>query len=271
MDNAKIEALREFASEIRKDIVRMIGVARSGSIETPLSVADVITFLYYEEMDTEPTNRPSRTRDRFLLGMRAATPALYAVLARRGYFDREELWHYKRLGALLQPLPEFRRVPGIDAPCVSSPSEIALLAGLAHARQAAGLSYRIFCLVAICDCLDPVFWSEVRKIKEKNLRGIVLLINSPLNWKLEGDAAAGYAAKFAALGWSADHADGHDFSDMERAFGRSGEFSLPPKAVFVSTLSGKGLSLAEQQRVRYCRLKSFQEIENILEELENGR
>lgn len=271
MDITKIEALRDFASEVRKDIVRMVGVARSGTIEMPLSVADVLVFLYCKEMNFEPANSLSSHRDRFLLGMPAATPALYSVLARKRYFDREELWHYKRLGALLQPQPEFGRVPGIDAPCVSPPGEIALLAGLAQVRQADGMDYRIFCLIEISDCLDQTFWYEVKKIKENDLCGIVLMINSPLGRRTEGDTAALYAARFAADGWSADHADGHDFADMERAFERSGSFCLPPKAIFVSTLRGKGLSLLEQQRARDFRLRSFQEMENALEELENGR
>lgn len=271
MEVAKIEALREFASEVRKDIVRMVGVARSGTIETPLSVADVLTFLYCEEMNVGPAVCQPRTRDRFLLGMCAATPALYAVLARKGYFDREELWHYKRLGALLQPLPEFRRVPGIDAPCVRQPGGIALLAGLARARQAAGIDYRIFCFIEIRDCLHEVFWSEIKKIREIDLRGTVLLINSPLGMNGKGDSAAFYAAKFAAAGWSADHADGHDFADMKQALRRSGNFSPTPKAIFLSTLSGKGLSLLEQRKARDFRLKSFQEMENALEELENGQ
>lgn len=271
MDGAKIEALQEFAAEVRKDIVRMVGVARDGSIEKPLSVADVLAFLYCDEMNTDPISYSAEMRDRFLLGMHSATPALYAVLARKGYFEREELWHYKRLGALLQSLPEYGRVPGIDAPCVRSSSEVALLAGLAQARQADGLDYRIFCLVEISDCLDPIFWIEITEIKESDKHRIMLLINSPLDRKSEGDSAAHYAARFASIGWRADHADGHDFADMKRAFERSGDSSLAPKVVFVSTLSGKGLSLSEQRRARYFRIKSFQEMESALEELENGR
>lgn len=271
MDGAKIEVLQEFASEVRKDIVRMVGVARDGSVEKPLSVADVLTLLFCEEMNIEQTSHRVKTRDRFLLGMHLATPALYAVLARKGYFEREELWHYKRLGALLQALPEYRRVPGIDAPCVRSSSEVALLAGLTQARNAAGLDYRVFCLIEISDCLDPVFWIEVTKIKESDQRRIILLINSPLDRKGEGDSAAHYAARFASIGWRADHADGHDFADMKRALERSGDSGLAPKVVFVSTLSGKGLSLSEQRRARYFRIKSFQEMESALEELENGQ
>lgn len=272
MDNARIKVLQELASEARKDIVRMTGVARSGPIEAPLSVTDVLVFLYCEAMSVRPGDSSARGRDRFLLGMGAATPALYAVLARRGYFDREELWHYKRLGAMLQPLPDFRRVPGVDAPCVISASEVSILAGLADTLRADGLDNNIFCLIEKADCENPDFWAEIENIGKKDLRGIILIINIPRETgEFQKNEIALYAKKFNDFRWEAVYADGHDFADLERAFGELYSCAASPAVVFIFTQRGKGLSYLEKQKVKYSRQLSLQEMDSALEELENGR
>lgn len=272
MDSARIKVLQELASDARKDIVRMVGVARSGSIETPLSVTDVLVFLYCEAISAGPGESLAKGRDCFLLGMGAATPALYAVLARRGYFDREELWHYKRLGAMLQPLPDFRRVPGIDAPCVLSASEVSILAGLAETLRADGVGGNIFCLIEKADCANPDFWSEIENIGKKGLRGIVLLINTPVEaGEPEKEEIVRYVEKFNSFSWKVLYADGHDFADLERAFSSLCSGRVSPGVVFVSTQCGKGISNLEKQRVKYSRQLSLQEMDSALEELENGR
>lgn len=272
MDSARIEALQSLASEVRKDIVRMIGVARSGSIETPLSVTDVLTYLYWEAMILQPQDHLRRDRDRFLLGVGGAVPALYAVLARRGYFDREELWHYKRLGSVLQPLPDFSRVPGIDGPCVESASEIAVASGLAAVLGAEFFDCRVFCMIDINDCLNPGFWSEADIIGKKGLCGITLLLVNQINDREEEkETIAGYTKNFTEKGWYTDFAEGHDFADIERTFVRLDTEKLVPKAVFVSTLTGKGLFLSESGQSRNLKTLSAQEMDRALEELENGR
>lgn len=272
MDSARIETLQALASEVRKDIVRMVGVARSGSIETPLSVTDVLTYLYWEVMTVQPRNYRHKDRDRFLLGVGDAVPALYSVLARRGYFDREELWHYKRLGSMLQPLPDFPRVPGIDGPCVESASEIAVASGMAAILSAESFDSRVFCLIDINDCLNPGFWSEAAVIGKKGLRGMTLLLVNHLNDSEEAkETVAEYAKSFTEKGWYTDFTDGHDFADMERVFSRLDAKNLVPKAVFVSALTGKGLSLPELGQFRNSKMLSVQEMDRALEELENGR
>ena len=119
MDNKRIEELKSIAAEVRKDVLRMVGLARSGPFETSISAAGLLVYLYWEELLLIPSEPSRRDRDRFITDIPAAIPALYAVLARRGFFEREHLWHYRRLGAMLQALPDFKRTPGIDAPCLT--------------------------------------------------------------------------------------------------------------------------------------------------------
>lgn len=169
-------------------------------------------------------------------------------------------------------LPDFPRVPGIDGPCVESASEIAVASGLAATLSADSLDCRVFCLIDINDCLDPGFWSEAEVIGKKGLRGITLLLVNQLNdSKEEKETIMEYAKSFTEKGWYADFADGHDFADMKRVFVRLDANSLVPKAVFVSTLTGKGLSLPESWRSRNLKMLGVQEMDRALEELENGR
>ena len=119
MDDKRIEELKNISAEVRKDVLRMVGMARSGPYETPLAIASLLVYLYWEELALIPSEPRREDRDRFVLGMPRAVPALYAALARRGFFEREHLWHYRRLGAMLQALPDFRRIPGLDAPCLT--------------------------------------------------------------------------------------------------------------------------------------------------------
>ena len=101
MDDKRIEELKSIAAEVRKDILRMVGLARSGPFETSISAADLLVYLYWEELLLVPAEPRREDRDRFVTDIPAAVPALYAVLARRGFFEREHLWHYRRLGAML--------------------------------------------------------------------------------------------------------------------------------------------------------------------------
>lgn len=274
MDSVREKELRVIASEIRKDIVRMVGVARSGSIEIPLSITDVLVYLYWEELRGRPEKYQFGERDHFLFGMSGAVPALYAVLARQGYFDREELWHYKRLGAMLQPLPDFRRVPGIGAPCVLSGSELSVASGLAWALRSDRPDYRIFCLVGKEDCETPDFWSEAADISAKLLTGIILLIIIPRNIeKSEKETVAGYADKFVENGWAVSFADGHDFIDMEKKWRAEDTEKIILKAVFISAQIGKGLSKTASRKtgkIKYPEPLGIQEMDRALEELENG-
>lgn len=271
MIRARIDTLQALASEVRKDVVKMVGIARSGSIVTPLSITDVLVYLYWEAMIIHPENCQRRDRDHFFLGMCAAVPSFYAVLARRGYFDREALWHYKRLGAILQPLPQFGRVPGVDAPCVSSGCELSLVVGLAESLSAEGLDRRIFCLIEKEECANPDFWAEVKNIGMKGLNKIALLIAvQDDGGGIEKAAIGEYVEMFTAAGWQVDFSDGHDYADMERSFVTFGSLGSLPTVVFVSTLTGKGLSLPETRKVKKSGLLSLQEMDRALEELENG-
>lgn len=270
MNKERIAELTRIASEVRKDIIRMVGVARSGPVDAPLAIADLLVYLYWEELLVLADRQQRNDRDRFLSGSANGTPALYAVLARRGFFEREELWHYKRLGAMLQPLPDFARVPGVDAPCVLSGSELSIAAGIMESLIRSGSESRVYCLVGESDCGNLDFWLEAESIGAKKYGNMILLLvlRKGENAEPYPAAAAIYEKKFVEAGWDVNFADGHDFEEMAGTFAGLCEKGQGPKVVFISVKMGKGLSFAELRDAKYSKSLGAQEMDRALEELE---
>lgn len=264
MEETRLEELRSIASEVRKDIVRMVGVARSGPIETPLSLADLFVYLYWEELIVLPGRHHRNDRDRFVLGIGEATPALYAVLARRGFFDREELWHYRRLGAMLQALPDFRRTPGIDAPCVETGTTLSVASALSQALGNTDTSPRVFCLIG-WDSFDlEDFIAGIRSIPSgKNCR-LVVIILTPRS--CEGGELNERADEFSVCGWDVAFANGNDFVDIEMCFTAVGSEYSRPCAIFLTTDGARSLSFVSG--ANGPQTMNLEEMDQALEELE---
>lgn len=270
MDESRTEELKALASEIRKDIVRMVGVARSGPLEVPLSIADILVFLYWEELLVVAEDPLREDRDRFLLGIENGVPALYAVLARRGYFERDKLWHYRRLGAMLQALPDFRRTPGIDAPCITVGPELAVAAALAESLQTDGLAPRVFCLSGEDVFQLHDFHLEAKRSAHAGLGNLILLIVAVpgrINDAVHGGTEE-HKKILREYGWAVLSIDGHSFEEMEDVFSSQEFLCGLPKAVFIDAKNGKGISFVEADPSRYTRSMSMDDMDQALEELE---
>ena len=241
----------------------MVGVARSGPIETPLSFADLFVYLYWEELLVLPGKHHRDDRDRFVLGIGEAVPALYAVLAKRGFFDREELWHYRRLGAMLQAMPDFRRTPGIDAPCAETGSALSVASVLASVLGDSETSPRVFCLVGWDSFGDEDFLTEVRSVPEGAACRLRAMIQTP------GAAVCGLAGRASALrayGWNVSFANGNDFNDMERCFAALEREDKKPCAVFLTTEGDHSLSFVSG--ANGAQSMNLEDMDQALEELE---
>jgi transketolase len=187
----------------------MFGVAGTGGFPRALGIVDVLVYLYWECMKVFPGERGRPERDRFVLGKGAAVPALYACLARRGFFRRDELWNYSRLGAMLQGYPDIR-TPGIDAPWGPYGGAIALASGISMSLRMEGVTARVFCLTDE----DEIFCGEALESLfslSGGLDGVVLIVDSDSGGKRASRCLEG-------AGWRVSFADGHDFSSMEAVF-----------------------------------------------------
>lgn len=269
MDNERIEELKSIAAEVRKDILRMVGLARSGPFETSISAAELLVYLYWEELLLVPSEPRRADRDRFIINIPAAVPALYAVLARRGFFEREHLWHYRRLGAMLQALPDFKRTPGIDAPCLTVQSAAAMAAALAEELFAGEGSPRVVFLTAGVSFMSEEFVKEMRRIGGCRVPNLMAVIAS------RGAGAGGRAATdeknmalLAAGGWEVRAAVSEDFRSLEEACNSFGFSGGGPKALFVSTAGKLGLSVSDAGLSETVHSLSMGELDQALEELE---
>lgn len=259
MDDKRTEELKNISAEVRKDVLRMAGMARSGPYETPLALASLLVYLYWEELVLVPSEPRREDRDRFVLGMPQAVPALYAALARRGFFEREHLWHYRRLGAMLQALPDFRRIPGMDAPCLTVNPSIAMAAALAGALSRRSFMPRVVFLVSETAFRSDEFAEEAARLAGEPVPNLFMTVVSHDGFS---------PARSACSGWDAREAAAEDFSALEAACGSFDFSSGAPKALFVTARGGSGLSLFSAESADGGHSLSLGELDQALEELE---
>ena len=262
MDEKKFAKLNNISAEVRKDILRMVGIARSGPLEKSLSAASLLVYLYWEEMLFVPGELRREDRDRFMTDMPEAAPALYAVLARRGFFEREHLWHYRRLGAMLQALPDFGRIPGVDAPCVDARPQIAMAGALARELFPAESSPRVIFLTDEKNLLCDEFIADLKKSSGKYTPNLLVLVLQ----NLRGDTARMAApARLSSFGWDVREAFSNDFESLENAFMSFNFAEGAPKALVA--LQSEDVFVKTRHSEAFRSL-SMGELDMVLEELE---
>ena len=239
----------ESAAEVRRDVLRMIGMARSGRVASALSIVDILVWLYGEVLSVRPEEPAWQERDRFVLSKGHGCPALYAVLARGGFFPRDELWSYRRLGAMLQGHPEFRRTPGVDAPAGSLGMGLGLANGMALALKSRKSRSRVCCLAGDGELQEGAFWEAALVSSRHALDNLLLVIDRN---GLKGEGAAGEIVpldslkqKILSFGWTAEECDGHDFDSLREGLARLETSPLRPRCLLARTCLGKGVSFLE--------------------------
>ncbi|MDI9371290.1 MAG: transketolase [Synergistaceae bacterium] len=250
------------AAEIRRDVVRMIGLARSGWLSASLSIVDILVWLYWEEMSVNPSSPWLETRDRFVLGRGEGAPALYATLAGKGFYERDELWSYRRLGAMLQGYPLALRIPGVDAPGGGSRGMgLGIANGLALSLRGRRVSSSVFCLTGEDDAREGVFWEAAASSPRFGLDNLVLLFETRGGSPSTGD-------KLRSFGWRTEECDGHDFASIGAAF-KALSRAEGPLCIFARTVLGKGVSFLEGDPCAERKVPDRERVDMALSEL-NG-
>lgn len=243
--------LERTALEVRKDIVRMTGVSRACHLDSSLSVVDILVYLYWKVLKIRPDEPLWPERDRLVFSKDHGSPALYAVLARRGFFERKELWNYRRLGAMLQGRPEHARTPGVDAPGGSRGMAIGIANGLLLSSRMDGNDRRVFCVIGSEELREGSLWESALRAGDLGFEGLTVVVDSSAPPSAAQTLAPGKEAserkRFEAFGWRVMEADGHNFDHLERAVLRAhpGPEGLP-SVIMARTIIGKGVSSAEK-------------------------
>lgn len=261
--------LTDLATQIKKDIIRMVGLSGFGPIEMSLSLVELFVFLYWEELLVLPSKPNRDDRDRVFIGMEGAVPALYSVLANRGFLGRDELWHYRRLGSILQALPEPHRVAGIDSPCISNGYSLSCASSAAQILSSTAAQPRVFCVCDISDLSDD-FFAEVLRSGEANIGNLILLLID-VRYSDKSEERYNYEDEiniFSKYNWSVGHVKGNSFTDLEKVFSKMDYKNSSPKVMFVACNLMDKLSSIENIKFPQTRETRLKAIALALKELE---
>ncbi|MCR4845560.1 MAG: transketolase [Eubacterium sp.] len=275
MDTAKRTELENKANEIRKGIVTAVHSAKSGHPGGSLSAADILTYLYYIEMNISPENPKDPDRDRFVLSKGHIAPALYSTLSHRGYFDVDDLKTLRHTGSYLQGHPDVKHIPGIDMSSGSLGQGLSAAVGMALAAKLDGKSYRVFAMCGDGEIEEGQIWEASMFAAFRKLDNLTVIVDNN-NLQIDGaidEVCSPYpiADKFEAFGFNVICIDGHDFDQIEKAFQDAKNVKDKPTAIIAKTVKGKGVSFMENQCGWHGKAPNDDEYETALKDLEvNG-
>ena len=265
--------LRRVANEIRKGIVVGTHAAKSGHPGGSLSAADIFAFLYFEEMNVDPDDPRRADRDRFVLSKGHAAPGLYAALAERGFFPKEDLDTLRHIGSHLQGHPNMNDTPGVDMSTGSLGQGISAAVGMALAAKHWGDSYRTYCLLGDGEIEEGQVWEAAMFAGNHDLDNLVLIVDHN-GLQIDGtieevNSAMPIADKFRAFKFHViELADGNDMAQIRAAFAASREVKGQPVCIVAETVKGKGVSFMENQVGWHGKAPDDAQFEQAMAELE---
>ncbi len=249
MEQSKELKLKRLANSVRRGIIDGVYSAASGHPGGSLSIADIITYLYFEEMNIDPKNSKYEKRDRFVLSKGHTAPALYSVLAERGYFPKEELKTLRQADSRLQGHPDMKGIPGVDMTTGSLGLGISAACGMALSAKVSGDTYRIYSILGDGETEEGQVWEAAMFAAHYKLDNLVAIVD----WnglQIDGPVAevmnpTPYDEKFRAFGWHVIMINAHDFSEIEAAFNEAKTVKGKPTVIIAKSVKGKGVSYME--------------------------
>ena len=251
MENQKLDRLKRIAADVRLDILEEVHAASSGHPGGSLSIADILTYLYFEEMNVDPKNPKCADRDRLVLSKGHTAPALYAVLAEKGYFDKAELKGLRHVDSFLQGHPDMKGTPGVDMTTGSLGLGISAACGMALAAKLDGKDYRTYAILGDGETEEGQVWEASMFAAHYKLDNLCVVVD--LNrLQIDGPIAEvmnpmPHDEKFKAFGFHVIVIDGHNFDEIEAAFNEAKTVKGKPTAIIANTVKGKGVSFMENQ------------------------
>ena len=243
--------LSKIANEVRKGIVKSTHSAKSGHPGGSLSAADIITYLYFEEMNVDPKNPKWADRDRFVLSKGHVAPALYAALAEKGFFPKEDLLTLRHVGSYLQGHPDMKGIPGVDMSSGSLGQGVSVAAGMAVAAKLDNKENRVYALTGDGEIEEGQIWEAAMFAGFRKLDNLVVIVDNN-NLQIDGtidEVCSPYPIdkKFEAFNFHTIVIDGNDFDQIRAAFKEARETKGCPTAIIARTVKGKGVSFMENQ------------------------
>ena len=249
MEQSKELRLKRLANNVRIGIIEGVYNAACGHPGGSLSIADIMTYLYFEEMNVDPKNPKCETRDRFVLSKGHTAPALYSVLAERGYFEKEELKTLRKTDSRLQGHPDMKGIPGVDMTTGSLGLGISAACGMALSGKVYNAPYRVYAVVGDGESEEGQVWEAAMFAAHYKLDNLCCV----LDWnglQIDGPIAevmnpTPHDEKFRAFGWHVISVDAHNFEELEAAFNEARTVKGKPTMIIAKSVKGKGVSYME--------------------------
>ncbi len=267
-----IDELKEIAKEVRKDIIRMTGLAGSGHPGGSLSSVEILVSLYFKKMKYDPGNPGWEERDRFVLSKGHAAPALYSVLSRVGFFPRDELWKLRKRGAMLQGHPSRVHTPGVEASTGSLGQGLSIANGMAISGKIYGKNYRVYVLLGDGEIEEGQVWEAAMSAHRFKLDNLCAILDNN-DLQIDGTVEEimdpyPLRDKWHAFGWHVIEVNGHEFPEILSALDEAEKVKGKPTMIIAHTVKGKGVSYMEGRKEWHGKAPQGELIERALKDLE---
>lgn len=271
MDAVIRKQLKIRACKARMGIIEGVFNAKSGHPGGSLSCVDILTYLYFDHMNIDPQDPKNEDRDRFVLSKGHAAPALYSVLALRGFFPVEELKTLRKSDSMLQGHPSVKYTPGVDMCTGSLGQGISAACGMALGAKLAGKDFRVFTVLGDGEIQEGQVWEAAMYASAKGLDNLVAVVDNnglQIDGKIaEVNSPYPIAEKFKSFGWNVLEISAHSFDEIDAAFNAAAKFKGKPSVIVASSVKGKGVSFMEDQVGWHGTAPNAEQYEQAMSEL----
>lgn len=266
-----IEELTKKTVEIRKGIIEAVYHAQSGHPGGSLSIADILTVLYFNEMNVNEKKPDMKNRDRLVLSKGHASPALYSVLANRGFFNKDELKTFRKIDSNLQGHPDKNKVKGVDMTTGSLGQGLSAANGMALAGKLDKLNYRVYCILGDGELEEGQVWEAAMTSHHYKLDNLCVIVDNN-NLQIDGTidkVMSPYPIdeKFKSFGFQIINIDGNDIEEIKKAFEVAKNVKEKPVCIIAKTTKGKGVSFMENKAEWHGKAPNEEQYKQAMEEL----
>ena len=246
-----IEKLQNKAKEIRKGIIEQVYSGKSGHPGGSLSIADIMAVLYFDELNVDEKNPKWEDRDRLVLSKGHCSPALYAALAERGVFNKEDLKTFRNINSNLQGHPDMNKVPGVDMTAGSLGQGLSVSNGMAISAKMDNKDYRVYCIVGDGEIEEGQIWEAAMTSNKYKLDNLCVIVDNN-NLQIDGtieEVMSSYPIdkKFEDFGFNVININGNNIEEILKAFDEARSVKNKPSCIVAKTIKGKGVSFMENK------------------------
>lgn len=263
--------LRKIANDVRIDIINEAYSAKSGHPGGALSIADILTVLYFNQMNVNPEMPESNLRDRLVLSKGHASAALYAVLAERGFINKEDLKTFRKLGSNLQGHPDMEKVPGVDMSTGSLGQGLSIANGMAIASKMDNLGCRVYCILGDGEIEEGQIWEAAMTSNKYELDNLCVILDNnglQIDGKVEEVKALDCLySKWESFGFNIIPCDGHNIEMLIDSFEKARQTKGQPSIIIARTVKGKGVPFMENKAEWHGKAPNDEQYERAMKAL----